>query len=90
MLDLNEVEEWAARGGGNEGRGPRPPPRLGSMKLSRDQRMLACTIDLEGDDEFTLLVVDLEGSGVEGGERAAWPPGSGRGTSHPPFTVALV
>ena len=52
-------------GGGVEGL---PSPSLGLMKLSPDQRMLACTIDLEGNDRFVLAVFDLgAGDGGHGG-----------------------
>lgn len=45
-----------------------PSPSLGLMKLSPDQRMLACTIDLEGNDRFLLAVFDLgAGDDVQGG-----------------------
>ncbi|CAM9802640.1 unnamed protein product [Scytosiphon promiscuus] len=51
-------------GEGEEGRygrtsAPIPSPALGSMKLSSDQRMLACTIDADGSDRFVLAVVLL-------------------------------
>lgn len=46
---------------------PHPVPALGSMKLSSDQRMLACTIDVEGNNRFVLAVFDLGfGKGGDG------------------------
>ena len=42
---------------------PKQPPELGVMKLSSDQRMLACTIDMDGSDRFVLAVFDLSGEG---------------------------
>lgn len=45
---------------------PPPTPALGSMKLSPDQRMLACTVDVEGNDQFMLAVFHL---GAGGGKR---------------------
>lgn len=47
-----------------------PTPALGSMKLSSDQRMLACAIDVDGSDRFVLAVFDLLGGGAAGGETA--------------------
>lgn len=66
MFDLNEIEERRGlRGPASAGDDKRtegcPTPTLGSMKLSSDQRMLACTIDTEGNDRFSLAVFDLEG-----------------------------
>lgn len=51
VLDLNAIEERGLQGGA--------ALTLGSMKLSADQRMLACTIDLEGNDRFVLAVFEL-------------------------------
>ncbi|CAM9320550.1 unnamed protein product [Ectocarpus sp. 6 AP-2014] len=48
-------------------------PALGAMKLSPDQRMLACTLDMDGSDRFVLAVFDLLGGGRredgDGGKR---------------------
>ncbi|CAN0008226.1 unnamed protein product [Ectocarpus fasciculatus] len=50
-----------------------PTPALGCMKLSPDQRMLACTLDMDGSDRFVLVVFDLLGGGRkedgDGGKR---------------------
>lgn len=92
VLDLNEIEEHvlgsnhSGEGGGLGDIGeeaeedyPKPPPALGSMKLSSDQRMLACTIDMDGSDRFVLAVFDLMGAegehsgGGGGGKRQQGP-----------------
>lgn len=74
MFDLNEIEERRGlrgpasinRGNGDAETEGRPPtPALGSMKISSDQRMLACTIDVEGNDRFALAVFDLGGGGED-------------------------
>lgn len=84
MLDLNEIEAHGLYvdmdvAGGGRSAGPkkdgeeqqRVPPRLGSMKLSSDQKMVACTIDMEGTDRFLLAVFYLGGGeGDEGGARS--------------------
>lgn len=82
VLDLNEIEEHGILGGvggnsDNFGYGVvteeddieqcPPAPALGCMKLSPDQRMLACTIDAKGNDRFMLALFDLSGGGSGGG-----------------------
>lgn len=95
VLDLNEIEEHGLRGergfsrnvheegygnGGDFFEGC-PTPSLGSMKLSPDQRMLACTIDLEGNDRFVLAVFDLEaGEATLGGGAVRGGFGAGAGS----------
>lgn len=56
VLDLNAIEERGLLGGA--------AITLGSMKLSADQRMLACTMDLEGNDRFVLAVFELDEPGA--------------------------
>ncbi len=55
---------WEGGEGGDPEQAP-PTPALGSMKLSPDQRMLACTIDVDGSDRFMLAVFDLQDAEVE-------------------------
>jgi len=60
---------WKLGEGGDPEQAP-PTPALGSMKLSPDQRMLACTIDVDGSDRFVLAVFELleeKASGRKGG-----------------------
>ena len=73
--DAGSDWEGEEEGGGEGGLEHAPPaPALGSMKLSPDQRMLACTIDVDGSDRFVLAVFDLlesermTGGGGGGGE----------------------
>ena len=62
-------------------------PALGSMKLSSDQRMLACTIDLDGSDRFVLAVFDLLGGGA--GETARARGGGTPQQGGPPRATVL-
>ncbi|CAM9946155.1 unnamed protein product [Ectocarpus sp. 12 AP-2014] len=69
-------EEVSSYGGGEEGEEfgtASPTPAVGSMKLSPDQRMVACTLDMDGSDRFVLAVFDLLGGGKredsDGGKR---------------------
>lgn len=62
-------------------------PALGSMKLSSDQRMLACTIDLDGSDRFVLAVFDLIGGA---GEAVAQARGSGSPRQGPPTLMTVL
>lgn len=70
--DSRDEEVTSSYGGGEEEEElgtASPTPALGSMKLSPDQRMLACTLDLDGSDRFVLAVFDLLGGGRrEGGD----------------------
>lgn len=74
--DSRDEESIPSYGGGEEedelGTAT-PTPALGSMKLSPDQRMLACTLEMDGSDRFVLAVFDLLGGGRredgEGGKR---------------------
>lgn len=96
VFDLNEIEEHGLRtgsgghGGDHGGDGAKgdpdhvpPTPALGSMKLSPDQRMLACTIGVDGSDRFVLAVFDLLG-GLGGEGR------SGSGNAHQGPTAAVL
>lgn len=95
VFDLNEIEEHGLRtggGGDDEGDGQgealgqaAPTPALGLMKLSSDQRMLACTIDVDGSDRFVLAVFDLLGGG-----RGAQGRGSGSAPQQGPPTGVSV
>ncbi|CAN0438874.1 unnamed protein product, partial [Ectocarpus sp. 8 AP-2014] len=74
--DSRDEEGASSYGGGEEEEElgtASPTPALGAMKLSPDQRMLACTLDMDGSDRFVLAVFDLLGGGRredgDGGKR---------------------
>lgn len=60
---LGSTDDVGEQGGYSHPQAPNQPPALGLMKLSPDQRMLACTIDVDGSDRFVLAVFDLSGDG---------------------------
>lgn len=87
ILDLSDIElhglmgadagddivESSLHKNSGEGQQQRIPPRMGSMKLSSDQRLVACTMDIEGTDRFTLAIFYV-GDGEVLEERAPLVP----------------